>query len=207
MYGPGQAMPPPKRTSPGVVITLRVLFTVLPIISLSLLGWASMLRLAWVRKRSLDWTVLVVEVGLSFLAFAFFGFSHSDNDKQANVGGTLLMICMFGTALYFLIEDIRRPQADHRQGWPAVAGYPQPNPYTTGAISGGPGPTPYPQQGYPARQQYARPTPPPVTGSTPPPSVPPIPPTTPTPQPGPRINQVRAELDELSDYLRKEEGR
>ncbi len=204
MYGPGQAMPP-QRTSPGVVITLRVFFTVLPIISLSLLGWVSMLRLAWVRKRSLDWTMLAVEAGLSVVAFTFFGFSHDDNDTQANVGGTLLMICMFGTALYFLIEDIRRPQAGHHQAWPAAAGY-QPNPYTTG-ISGGPGPTHYPQQGYPAAQQYARPTPPPVTAATPPPAVPPIPNTAPTPQPGPRINQVRAELDELSDYLRKEEGR
>jgi len=205
MYGPGQAMPPPKRTSPAVVITLRVLFTVLPIVSLSLLGWVSMLRLAWVRKRSLDWTMLAIEASLSVLAFTFFGFSHDDNDTQANVGGTLLMICMFGTALYFLIEDIRRPQ--QRLGWPAAAGYPQPNPYTTGAISGGLGPAPYPQQGYPAGQQYTRRTPTPVTGATLPPAVPPIPPTTPTPQPGPRINQVRAELDELSDYLRKEEGR
>ena len=28
-----------------------------------------------------------------------------------------------------------------------------------------------------------------------------------TPPSGPRIHQVRAELDELSDFLRKEEGR
>ncbi|GGZ24039.1 hypothetical protein GCM10010387_16660 [Streptomyces inusitatus] len=69
-----------------------------------------------------------------------------------------------------------------------------PSPYTATPPTV-PAPSPYtaqaPQQPPPHQQQpdpVAYPTPPPVAGT-------------------PRIDQVRAELDELSDYLRKEQGR
>ena len=215
MYGPGQALPPPRPATSGAVIGLRVLFTVLPIVSLGLLAWIPMLWLGFQRKRSFDWLMFAVVAGMAVVAFSCFGFSDDDNDWQANFGGTLLLICMFGTAAYFLIADIRGART--RPGnWPATSGYPQANPYVTGPISGGPGATaPRPPQGYPAAQRYATPPPAPIPGRTPPPapSTPPANPPANTPVPpsnpptGPRINQVRAELDELSDYLRKEEGR
>jgi hypothetical protein len=55
--------------------------------------------------------------------------------------------------------------------------------------------------GTPGRPQYGYP---PQTPQTPQIGQLPHPSGTPAP---PRINQVRAELDELSDFLRKEEGR
>ncbi len=53
-----------------------------------------------------------------------------------------------------------------------------------------------PQPGGPGAP--AHPSPPPAGPYAPPPD---------RPQPPQRIDRVRAELDELSDYLRKEEGR
>ncbi|MER5366995.1 hypothetical protein [Streptomyces sp. NPDC002722] len=89
------------------------------------------------------------------------------------------------------------------------ASAPMATPMTTPAPAPAPAPTPMPS-----------PTPVPSPPSTPsPPSMPaqqpsaapqqqPRPQPAPSPQPHPqRIDQVRAELDELSDYLRKEEGR
>jgi hypothetical protein len=205
MYGSGQALPPSQPTRHWVVIGLRVLLTVLPIISLSLLAWVSMLRLAVLGKRSLDWLMLAVAAGLAIVGFTCFGFSHDDNDWQANTGATLLLVCMFGSAVYFLVADILRVRRDSHPAWPAAPVYAQPNPYVTGlGIPGAPGPADRrPQQGYPTPQPYAAPAP--IPGRTPPP--PAAPPSAPTPPRAPRISQVRAELDELSDYLRKEEGR
>ncbi|MCX4396175.1 hypothetical protein [Streptomyces sp. NBC_01767] len=95
------------------------------------------------------------------------------------------------------------------------ASAPMATPMTTPAPAPVPAPTPMPS-----------PTPVPSPPSTPSPPFTPSPPSTPAqqpsaapqqqprPQPAPspqphpqRIDQVRAELDELSDYLRKEEGR
>jgi hypothetical protein len=205
MYGSGQALPQPKATRPGVVIVLRVFLTVLPIISLSLLAWVPMLRLAIQCKRTLDWLMLAIAAGMAIVGFACFGFSDDDNDWQANTGTALLLICMFGSAVYFLVADILRVRGQLPAPWPAGPAYGQHHPYATGlGIPGAPGrPGPRPQQGYPAPRSYTAPAP--IPGRTPPP--PAAPPAAPTPPPAPRIDQVRAELDELSDYLRKEEGR
>jgi hypothetical protein len=202
MYGSGQALPPPPTaTRPGVVIGLRVFLTLLPIISLSLLAWVPMLRLGVLCKRTLDWLMLAVAAGTTVVGFTCFGFSHDNNDWQANTGTALLLICMFGSAGYFLVADILRARRGRERSprWPAAPGYGQPHPYAAGPGTPAPGPADPRPQSYPAPQPYAAPAP--IPGRTPPP------PAAPTPPPAPRINQVRAELDELSDYLRKEEGR
>ncbi|BBA97765.1 hypothetical protein RVR_3665 [Actinacidiphila reveromycinica] len=233
MYGPGPVTQGPKPADPTTAVVLRVILTVVPVVTLGFLAWVSMLYLAVLRKRSTDWLVLAVAVGMAVIAVVCFGLSH-DDDWQANTGATLILICMFGGAVYFLVADVLRYRAARRGRPAAVAGYPPQNPYATGF--GGPVPMARPaQQGYPAPRQYPGParaaTPPPVNRpSTPPPanrpaapgpvggpSTPPRNPTPPpntapnsaphsTPQPAPRIDQVRAELDELSDFLRKERG-
>jgi hypothetical protein len=265
MYGQGQAMQPPRRANTGAVVALRVLFTALPVVTIGFLACGSMLRLALVFRRAVDWALFAVVLGMDAVALACFAASDDDNDWQANTGGTLLVLCIFGVAVYFLISDIvrKRPAPYPPQQWVGPVGYPgmqqnphpnpgthpNANPYATGIGAAGPlnGPGPLTgpgvrpvQQGYTGRQ-YQPPGPhtpaTPMTSipphipssggaSTPPPARPPVSgqaapsasanpvgPSTPapgpaaaTPAPAPRIDQVRAELDELSDYLRKERG-
>ncbi|SDN87232.1 hypothetical protein [Actinacidiphila guanduensis] len=227
MYGPGQAAAPPKPANSSVAVLLRVVFTVLPIVSLGFLAWGGMLYLAVLGRRTLDWLVLAVTAGMGAIAFVCFAVSDDDNDWQANTGGGLIITCMFAGAIYFLAADIRRRGPDRRKAWPPAGtgiGYPAANPYATGlgmplgpaTGSAGPiGPQPgYPHGGYPVAGPVTPATPAtPVPGPAlaqphhqpPQPAVPPISGAAAGPPPGPRkIDQVRAELDELSDYLRKE---
>jgi len=227
MYGPGTAAQPPRPTGGAVVIGLRVLFTALPVVSFGLLAWVSMLRLALVRKRPLDWVMVMVTGAVAGGCFAFFAISQEGDTWQANVGAMLLMLCMLCTAVYFLVMDIRQG------GTPLVV---RPGPSGYGPAYGyppmaGPGVAPGPAAGEPTGARWqerpygygqpnpAKPAPAAVRGPgtpIPAPAPAPTPLQTPAqapavpraaPQPPPRINQVRAELDELSDYLRKEEGR
>lgn len=204
MYGPGTAPPPPAKR--GAVIGLRVLFTVLPMATLGVGAWGSVLRLALLRRRLVDWLVLPVVVVLGVGGFVLVGVSDEDS-ARSDVGVSGIMLCMVAVPVYFLIADILWfSSAALRAGLPGPALSPlaPPNPYATGSLHGGArGPIPAPPL-----------VPPPagvpgagMTGGTPygygqAPSTPAAPRT-----PPPRINQVRAELDELSDYLRKEEGR
>jgi hypothetical protein len=193
MYGPGIAPPPPRPAHRGVAIGLRVLFTVLPVLSLGLLAWVSTLRLALVRKGQRDWVMTAVPAGLAVIGMVLIETAKPNQTGKSGLGGVLLLVCMFGTAAYFLVMDIRR-QGAPLPVRPAPAGYPTPNPYTGGpVISQGPARPRQPPYG------YGHPLP--GTPTTPPPTPPPV------AAPAPRIHQVRAELDELSDYLRKEEGR
>ncbi|GGT22750.1 hypothetical protein GCM10010271_27810 [Streptomyces kurssanovii] len=144
---------------------------------------------------------------------------------------------LFGLAIgvptHYLVAEIRHYQ-EPRPGWsPAVAGSPygppvagaRPGPYgarpPAPAYGYPPAPgapaTPAPAYGYPPAQAApAAPVSPPAVPSTPPPVFPPAAPSVAAGQPAapasggsatPRIDQVRAELDELSDLLRKEEGK
>lgn len=230
MYGPGPGpvTPQPKPADPTTAVVLRVILTIVPVVTLGFLAWVSMLYLAVLRKRSVDWLLLAVVAGMGVIAAVCFGLSQDEDDWQSNTGGTLILICMFGGAAYFLVADIVRYRAA-RRAWPAASGYPQPNPYATGFGAGGPMAGPMagpPRQGYPVRQQYPgpaapttpipsvpntpvnrpAPTPPPSRPATPPPVNRPATGGPATPPPAPRIDQVRAELDELSDFLRKERG-
>lgn len=196
MYGPGTAPPQPRPAGRGAVIALRVLFTVLPVLSLGFLAWGSLLRLAVVRRRPLDWALMVFGIVAVVVGFTLVGLANDDTDTwQSNVGTLTVLACMFGTAAYFLVMDIKGP-APRPAAYATPVGYMPPNPYATGY-----GPVPGP-----VHSAIPRPAP----MQTPMPSRTPMPPQQPAPpprQPAPRINQVRAELDELSDYLRKEEGR
>ncbi|MFI9648940.1 hypothetical protein ACIHAA_21880 [Streptomyces sp. NPDC052040] len=194
MYGHGAA-PPPTRT-PGAVITLRVLFVVAGFLSCGLLTCLPLFRIAVLRGRTVDWLLAWLSLPVSIGCLAFVG-SVPENDHRGDLGLTTVLVLGAASGAYFLVFDIRR----HR-GLPPGAPVP---PRATGYTP------PPPGYGYPAAGPYpaAPPTPAPPSAPVRPPlppygSVPP-PPQRPAPA---RIDQVRAELDELSDYLRRhEDGR
>lgn len=225
MYGPGIAPPQPRPAGRPAVIWLRVLFTALPVLSIGFLAWGSLLRLAIVRRNPLDWVLMVLDIVAIIVGYTLIGMANDNTDSwQSNVGTLTVLVCMLGTPAYYLVTDIRRKDTPPA-GYGMPAGYP-PNPYATGY-----GPMPRPMHTGPAHGGITGTAPLQTQAPVPPHnSVPqnpmgqnpmhhspvqqnPVPPHTPvpmpsqTPAPAPRIDQVRAELDELSDYLRKEEGR
>ncbi|WP_328913849.1 MULTISPECIES: hypothetical protein [unclassified Streptomyces] len=203
MYGHGTAPPPPPPTSSGTVIGLRVLFAVLPVVTLAVGAWGSMLRVALLRKRTLDWALTVIVGAVGVGGFVLAGSADDESSWQSNLGAGCVLVCMCATPVYFLIMDFLWADTAARRAR-AVPPVPpmQPNPYASGVmpgqvpgrITGAPGVPGRPPYGY---GQQPRP----------PQAAPPVPSAAPTPPAGPRIHQVRAELDELSDFLRKEEGR
>jgi hypothetical protein len=231
MYGPGITQPPPRPAGRGAVVGMRVLFTALPVLSIGFLAWGSMLRLAIVRHKAQDWALMVVDIVAVVIGYTLVGLAHDNTDTwQSNVGTLTILACMLGTPAYFLVVDLRRKEVQPA-GYAMPAGYGMPHPYATGYGPMGPaqaqvqgvipgpaqaghqapaaGHTPYPHQAPPVQVQT------PMPQQTPQPRQGPMPAQGPAPAQGagsggaqpPRISQVRAELDELSDYLRKEEGR
>jgi hypothetical protein len=192
MYGHGAV--PPARSS-GTVITLRVLLAATGFLSCGLLACAPLFRVAFLRGRLVDWVLAWASLPLSIAGFAVVG-SLPENDRRTDVALALVLLFGLFSSVYFLVTDIRVHQERRFTGYPPPHGttvhtgygYPQPTtPYTT------------------TLQQPQPPIPPvPAPAHTPTPGVvPPPPPQRPAPA---RIDQVRAELDELSDYLRKHDG-
>ena len=184
MYGHGAV--PPARSS-GTVITLRVLFAAAGFLSCGLLACAPLFRVAFLRGRSIDWVLSWASLPLSIACFAVVG-SLPESDPRTDVAMSLVLLLGLFSSVYFLVMDIRVHQQRR------FAGYPPPQ-----------GPTVHTGYGYP------QPTPPYTSTLLPQPPTPPVsapgavPPPPQRPAPA-RIDQVRAELDELSDYLRKHDG-
>ena len=170
MNGPGPIPPPPR--SPGMrgaVVLMRVVLTVIPLVTIGMLGWVPLVWLAIAHRRARDWVVLGLTAFLCTGALILTGIG-SDDSWQSDTGvAALLMLAVF-CSLYFVYNDLRRG-AVLRQQHPHHQPYPSPYPL--------PAPMPMPMHG---------PAPSPAPG-------------------GGRIDQVRAELDELSAYLREQEGR
>ena len=192
MQGHGQAQPVKPPPSTGLLVSLRVFFVAVSVCSFGLLGWTMMLRLALVTRKSLDWGLLVATFAAEALGLVLIG--TEPGDEIHTPGGWTGLALLFGSLVpvisYYLAAEIRHYQrpshtftgyAAHQQPPAHAYGYPQP-PYVTSA-----GPlTPVPPMTRP-RSSAPAPVPPPQ-------------------RPAPaRIDQVRAELDELSDYLRKQE--
>ncbi|HEY5835391.1 hypothetical protein [Streptomyces sp.] len=189
MYGPGTAPPQHRPEGRGLVIGLRVLFVVLPVVTLGVCAWGSILRLALALRRPMDWVLLPIVGVLGIGGFILVGVAPDDTGWQSNVGVSGLLVCMLATPAYFLVVDIRG--ARPARPLPRTAAPVHPPRFPPGPI---PGTAPGPIPGAPRIPG----TPPYGYGQQP---------TAPVPPAGPRIHQVRAELDELSDFLRKEEGR
>ena len=200
MHGYGYPPPelPKRRPSSGTLTALRVLFVALTLMSCGFLSWASLLRLATVTRKGLDWTLLAVVVVLNAAMFAYI-VSTPDNKEELTDGQALVflgwMLCtVVGTITYYLYAEIRHYGPQHAS--------PGPSPYAGHAVPRAPAPAVTPGYGYPpppAGPVRTHPADPARTPTPAPRSAP-----TPPPVPPKRLDQVRAELDELSDYLRKE---
>ncbi|MEU1037407.1 hypothetical protein [Streptomyces sp. NPDC005907] len=193
MHGHGYAPPPPKRPSTGTLVVLRVIFAAVPLLTIGFLAWVSPLRVAIVTRRAAHWWMFVGSLVVLGISFAFLSTDHTDDfsSPNGNTGMIILLLNAAACTAWFLFADIRHHQR------PSPVGYLPPQPHT-------------PHYGYPqSASPYSvahRPTPVPQAPlpHTPVPATPvPQPPTRPAPA---RIDQVRAELDELSDYLRKHDG-
>ncbi|MDH6569827.1 hypothetical protein M2160_004848 [Streptomyces sp. SAI-117] len=194
MYGHGAV--PPARSS-GTVITLRVLLAAAGFLSCGLLACAPLFRVAFLRGRSVDWVLAWASLPLSIACFAVVG-ALPESDPRTDVAMALVLLFGLFSSVYFLVMDIRVHQ--QRQ----FAGYPPPQGPTVHTGYGYPHPTPSPTPPYASTLQPPQPQPQPSAPPVPGPGVvPPPPPQRPAPA---RIDQVRAELDELSDYLRKHDG-
>lgn len=186
MHAPGLPPQHGHQPSSGGVVALRVVFALLPILSCGFLAWGSMLRLALVTRAARDWWLLAVSGALSVGSVVLIGLDPTPETDgwQGNTGAGGIILTGFATCVYFLVADIRHHERQRAAG-PRAQWYPaQPVPYTTGQQ------TTAPSYGYP----HSRTTTP----------VPQLPQQLPQPTPPPRIGQVRAELDELSELLRKQ---
>ncbi|MFE0651297.1 hypothetical protein ACFVZH_22185 [Streptomyces sp. NPDC059534] len=191
MYGPPQAPQSPKSPASGGLIALRVLFAALPLLSCGFLAWAPLLRLAVVTRRALDWALcgLAFLAGAALFAYAVVTGEEEGSTLEAFVGIGTITVLAAGSVTYYLVAEIRH--FERLRALPEQAPPPyRPMGYSYGADgsavtvpSPGAAPNPYicapPPEPQPAAPQPATP-------------------------PAPRIAQVRAELDELSDLLRKE---
>ncbi|MEU5284087.1 hypothetical protein AB0G97_08715 [Streptomyces sp. NPDC020755] len=188
-YGPTPQQQTTSRPSPATLTAVRVILVTVTVLSCGLLGWVAMLRLAIVTRRPRDWFLLAVVIVLNVALFAFIMATPDDPDEMSDAAVLLMLlwivVLLAGVLTYYLYVEIRH-----------YGSLGSPPPYSA---PGHPAPL-LPYQQHPAQQhqhqhQNQHPQPNPYTVPTPPP--------TPTPAPQ-RLDQVRAELDELSDYLRKE---
>ncbi|MEV1081061.1 hypothetical protein AB0I98_22895 [Streptomyces sp. NPDC050211] len=196
----GHGYPQPVKQPPPTLwlILLRVVFVTLSIISFGFLSWTMLLRLAVVTRKMRDWILLGALVAALIVASGLLVSEPGDeiNTPGGWLGFLLLLGSLVASVAYYLVAEVRHFQR-LRQG---------------GAY--GAGQTPVPGQGYPQQSTPYTAATAPQTPAAPhfPPPMPqapadrtPIP--TPPQRPAPaRIDQVRAELDELSDYLRKHDG-
>ncbi|WP_159026453.1 hypothetical protein [Streptomyces vietnamensis] len=188
---------PPRAAGPSAAtITVRVLITVLVLLSLGFLAWVAMLRIAIMRRSGRDWALFWAQLILNIACLVPLE-QHFAGTWMNTAGMVVLLVQMALVTCYFLVVDIR-----HHQPAPVVVMVPSagapPYPYAAPGYGHGyppgasaitvPGSIPHPN---PHPNPYASAPPPPVqapAGSA------------------PRIDQVRAELDELSDLLRGDDS-
>ncbi|QLJ00010.1 hypothetical protein HZZ00_02780 [Streptomyces sp. NEAU-sy36] len=202
MQGHGYGPPAQRPPHPAVLVLLRVLFVAIGILSMGFLAWVMQLRLAAVTRRPLDWALFVGALLLDGLSLVLVGSEPGDDITTARgyTGLYLLLATLVAVTVYYLVAEIRH-YARRNQAFRAQRGIPAQQLPAQGA----------PAYGYPGpAAPYVPPAAPVVPGA---PAAPPVSPHTPVPgpplphRPAPaRIDQVRAELDELSDYLRKQDG-
>ncbi|UNO41601.1 hypothetical protein [Streptomyces sp. MST-110588] len=187
MHGPVPAQPPNRPMPLWAVVLLRIAFVAGAWLSGGLLAWLALLRAAVIQRRPLGWWLFGGDLVL-VMATLLFANGHGENDWQSTVTLIVLLGQAAAASAYYLVVDVRAHRAAVRAHTPA---YPPVPPYATTAPYAPPPPYGQPRPPAPANP-YAQPAPQSYGYPHDPPR---------------RISQVRAELDELSDYLRKEEGR
>ncbi|MFG2815397.1 hypothetical protein [Streptomyces sp. NPDC048410] len=193
----GQGAPPPARSA-GTGVFLRVVLIACALLSCGLFACVPLFRVAYLRGRGSDWLVAWAGLALGVGGFAVVG-SLSESDPMSDVALAVILMLAIASAVHFLVVDVR---LQGRRETPPV-GYAPPSAQTVPSAYG------YPQ--HPAAPYPNTQTPPPaqptyLPGPQSPGTLPPQPPAPPRPAPA-RIDQVRAELDELSDYLRRQDGK
>ncbi|MFD0377361.1 hypothetical protein [Streptomyces sp. NPDC127112] len=192
MHGPGippQQGPHGHRPLSGAAMTLRVLFTALPLLSCGFFAWGSLLRIALLTRKTRDWVLLVLGGVLSVVWITFIELDPTEetNGWQGNLGAGGSIFTGFAICVYYLVADIKHHETK--------AAPPQ-------AVGAAPW---YPAQQTPYNQQHQQHLPQPPQQTRPSYGYPPVTPQqAPAPVQPPRIGQVRAELDELSELLRKQ---
>ncbi|TQF04815.1 hypothetical protein E6W39_24550 [Kitasatospora acidiphila] len=193
MYGPVPTAPPRGRGVSAWRVLLRVLLTVVPVLSIGIMAWVSMLWLALVHRRTRDWLMLALAAATAIGGLALIG--PSDGQGWQTTAG---MVLLLGTAVfvpaYFLAVELRPQRAVQLQSQRTAEFQPQrtaelrPQQWTLETAPG---------QGIPVT--------PPAQGNTVvlPPLQPGYPPVLPRQD---RIGEVRAGLDELSAYLQRQDG-
>ncbi|MFD7628671.1 hypothetical protein ACFV7Q_22000 [Streptomyces sp. NPDC059851] len=197
MHGPGLQPQQGPQPSSGGVVALRVLFALIPVLSCGFFGWATMVRLAILTRRTVDWVLLVVNFALTVAWVMLIDADPTPNTDgwQGNTGAFGTILTGIATCIYFLVADIRH--YDRLAAARAAAWYPaQPAPYVP------PQQTQPSQAGYGYPQAQTQPMQPRLQAQPMPQPQPQAP--APGPVTPPRIGQVRAELDELSELLRKQ---
>ncbi|MFF4651453.1 hypothetical protein [Streptomyces sp. NPDC001380] len=222
-FGPPPPPPwaerPRSRAAAVAAVVLRVLLAAVPVASVGILAWVPLLRLALVRQRAADWWAFSAVAAASTGAFVLAGYTQDENDWQTNTGVALLLLLGAGSAAWFLYADTRPRRSPTGGAWthPGYAPYPPAGPYTPGGAYGGPYTpgAPYAPDAPGAARTGPAPAPASPPATSPPPGSPlpgspfadATPPPPAVPPQGGRIDRVRAELDELSAYLREQEGR
>ncbi|MGW2561369.1 hypothetical protein ACWCXB_19365 [Streptomyces sp. NPDC001514] len=198
MHGHGYAPPQPGRPADGTLVALRVIFIAVSVLSCSFLAWVPMLRLAVLTRKAVDWALLVATLLSTIGILVFLAVAVPENEDEISDATALtflgwVSVVMVGVIAYYVTAESRHyervaprlqpqlPPGVTGYGYPPVAQPPVPNPYAQ--------PVQPPVQP-PVGQQYTPPVPQPPVAE-------------PQQQHHPRIDQVRAELDELSDILRK----
>ncbi|MGV9426783.1 hypothetical protein ACWDO7_21170 [Streptomyces sp. NPDC003656] len=208
MYGHGE--PPPARPT-GAIITLRVLMVACGLLTCGTLACVPLFRAAFLSRKWVDWLLAPVSLVLSLVCFDIVGtVPYDDSRGDMALAGALLI--GVASAVRFLFVDVYH----YRNNRYGRAGYAPPYADTLAAPYSYAPPAPLPSTSLPPTLLPPTPQPehpmPPLYpqhplphGTVPPQSPPPLPPPQ-TPAPA-RIDQVRAELDELSDYLRRHDRR
>jgi len=193
MQGPGYV--PQRRPSTGTLVALRVTFVGIALLSIGFLAWTALLRLAVVTQKARDWAAFALATALDIAAIAFLAADPGEEITtwRGELGMVLLLATLFAVIAYYLTFDIRHYQQS------AFVTYPPAQP-TQPAYGYPPRTGPSPYTSAPRQTPMSAP---PLTPAPQPPVAQPQIPQRPAPA---RIDQVRAELDELSDYLRKHDG-
>ncbi|MGG2462556.1 hypothetical protein ACO0M4_22520 [Streptomyces sp. RGM 3693] len=205
MHGPVPSPTPHRPPARGTVLALRVVFVAATVLSLGFLAWAAMLRAAIVQRRPLGWWLFAGDLAL-FLGTCVLIVSFPETDWRTNLGVALLLLQIAAVVAYYLFVDIRAARP-HFAGPvpPTYPAGPPLHPYAPAPPPLHPHPSLHAQETQPYPVVGPAPVNPYATTATglPPQPAPAHPAPGPRPQPQ-RIDQVRAELDELSDYLRQE---
>ncbi|MBP3077739.1 hypothetical protein OHB02_19610 [Streptomyces albidoflavus] len=221
MHSTYPAAPKPQGPSREARVWLRVLFTALAVMSCGFFAFGALIRLACVTRRAKDWVLTGLSAACTVLAIGMMPEGDDSTTVMDDVAVGFILLNMVAVVTYFLWADIRHDRTLYGTGHPGAPGPHLAAPYpphgvtrpTTAPLQHHPYPQ-HPQQPHP-QQHYTPPTAPtgvgdawarPQTGPAPTPAGPRPAPGTPPPGGPARIDQVRAELDELSAYLRDSGG-